>query len=189
MIRLSPLMVGLLLLTMSAWAKKPAPPLNKGHEKMLASLLRRCEDGVASACHNYGKALLAHRSHADQKKGGAYIRRACTLAYAPACSSHPVTEEKKVKESPSRVDSKGKPCTKEQLTLTAKFSEDQRVFSEVGKDSLWAQAGAQAGDEIISVNGEAYSGPQQIGNAFEHGGAVLNVKRNGRETSFMLRCP
>lgn len=189
MLRSISLVVMTLLTAADAWAKKPLEPFNSGHQKLMANLLRRCEEGVAIACHDYGKILLHHRNAADKKRGGSYIRRACTLAYAPACTSPASVQEMKIKERPARVDAQGNPCNSDQLSKSAKFSEDHKSFTDISKGSLWEQAGAQAGDEILTVNGQIFSAVEQVGEAIAKGGAVVNVKRGGRETSLILQCP
>ena len=65
------LVVILLLPATDAWAKKPLKPFNTGHQKMMAGLLRRCEEGVAVACHDYGQILVHHRNRADKKEAEA----------------------------------------------------------------------------------------------------------------------
>lgn len=182
------LTAGLLLLTVGAWAKpKPNP---KPVQKMMASLLKRCEDGVAVSCYDYGKTLLLRRTPADKRRGNIYIRRACTLAYAPACVTHStVAETKPMKDPKPKVDANGHPCNAEELAKTAKLGGDGHSVAEVSKGSLWERSGVLAGDEVISVNGQPFTGQQQIGDALEKGGAVLNLRRNGRETSVMVNCP
>jgi C-terminal processing protease CtpA/Prc len=188
MFRLMTLTAGLLFLTVGAWAKpKPTP---KPVEKMMANLLKRCEDGVAVACYDYGKTLRLRKSPADKRRGNLYLRRACTLAYAPACVTHStVSETKPMKDPKPKVDANGRPCNGVELAKTAKLSGDGRSVAEVSKGSLWEQSGVVAGDEVISVNGQPFTGQEQIADALDKGGAVLNLRRNGRETSVMVNCP
>lgn len=184
MFRLILLTAGTLFLTVSVWAK-PSPK-----DKMIANLLKRCEDGIAVACFDYGKILLTTRKAADKRRGNIFIRRACTLAYAPACQMRStVADSKPMKDNKPKVDAHGKPCNGEELAKSARLSPDGRSVAEVNKDSLWEQAGVQAGDEVLTVNGEAFKDASQIAEALDKGGAVLNVKRNGRETSVMVNCP
>jgi|GEM_PF-6348756 len=190
--RLLTLTVGLFLLSVSVWAapKKPAAPPSKAKVKMMANLLKRCEDGVAVACHDYGKLLLQSRNKADKRRGTIYVRRACTLAYAPACQTRPtVADSKPVKDKSPKIDSHGRPCNNEELAKTAKLSSDGRQVAEVNRGSLWEQSGVKAGDTVVSVNGQPFSSSEQIGDALEKGGAVVNIVRDGREMSLMVNCP
>lgn len=180
-----------LLMSVSLWAKpKAVTSSKKGKEKMVAKLLKRCEDGIAIACYDYGKILIGIHKKADKRKGNIYIRRACTLAYAPACQMRStVADSKPMKENKTKADANGRPCNGEELSRTAKLSADGRSVAEVSKGSLWEQSGIQAGDTILSVNGKPFSGPDQIAEALDKGGAVLNVQRNSREQSVMVNCP
>lgn len=182
------LTVSLIFLTVGAWAK-PNPRVNP-KSKMISNLLKRCEDGIAVSCYDYGKVLLAKRGKADKRKGNIYVRRACTLAYAPACATRStVADSKPVKDTKPKLDSQGNPCTGEELLKSAKLGDDGRSLAEVGSGSLWEKSGVQTGDEILSVNGVAYTDRSQVAAALDKGGAVLNVRRNGRETSVMVSCP
>jgi hypothetical protein len=48
-------------------------------------MLEQCESGVAKACFDYGLYLQNQRDPQAKKNGGIYVRRACTMAYQPAC--------------------------------------------------------------------------------------------------------
>lgn len=189
--RLLTFTVGLVLVSVNSWAaQKSVVPPTKGKAKMMANLLKRCEDGVALACFDYGVILRKNKDQASKRKAARYIRRACTLAYAPACQTRStVAESKPMKDTKPKVDANGKPCNAEELAKSVKLGGEGRQVAEVSKGSLWEQAGVQAGDKVLSVNGTPYTGPDQVGQALEKGGVVLNVDRGGRETSVMLECP
>jgi len=177
------LMVSLLMLPMSAWAAKP-------YGNMMANLLKRCNDGVAVACYDYGKALLAVKKNPNVKRGNYYVRRACTLAYAPACQqrSKPVNS-KASEDNHANSDANGLPCNGEELAKAARLSEDGKEVTEVVKGSLWEQSGIQPGDKIISVNGQAFNDADQIAKSLNTGSAVIHVLRQGRETPVTVNCP
>ncbi len=182
------LTVCLLILSVSVWAK----PVTKADPKakMVANLLKRCEDGIAVSCYDYGKILLTKKDKASKRKGNIYVRRACTLAFAPACATRStVADSKPMKDTKPRVDSQGKPCNGLELLKSGRLAADGRSVAEVTKGSLWDQAGVLPGDELVSVNGQTFTDPEQVAKALDKGGAVLNVRRNGRETSVMVNCP
>jgi hypothetical protein len=186
--RLLTFTVSLILLAGNCWAaQKAVVPPDKGKSKMMAHLLKRCENGVALACFHYGVTLK--KSKTSKRTAAKYIRRACILAYAPACEtrstvavSQPFTDKK------PKVDGNGKPCNARALTKSVKVVSESHQVTEITKGSLWDQAGVEVGDKILSVNGDAYTGANQIGEALENGGAVLNLDRDGRETSVILDC-
>jgi TPR repeat protein len=188
--RLSTFTVSLILLGGNCWAaQKSIVPPDKGESKMMAHLLKRCENGVALACFHYGVTIKKSKSKTNKRTATKYLRRACTLAYAPACEtrstvaiSQPFTDRK------PKVDGNGKPCNAHELTKSVKLASASQQVTEITKGSLWDQAGVEVGDKILSVNGEAYTVPKQIGEALENGGAVLNLDRDGRETSVILDC-
>lgn len=46
-----------------------------------------CEGGIARACYEYGVWLQTQAGQKFRDEGARYVRRACSMAYAPACNA------------------------------------------------------------------------------------------------------
>lgn len=181
--------LAILILQFALLAPLSSPALGKNQARLLSNLLKRCEDGIAVSCFEYGKILAAERDSTSQKKGAFYIRRACTLAYSPACQKRSNSmESKAVKESPSQVQISG-PCSHAELAKSIQLKSDGRSIASISPGSMWEQWGLKEGDSLTQINGQAYSGPDQVSRSFENGFPVLNIVRGGQETSLVLACP
>lgn len=162
----------LLTLSMSAFAGPK--------QKFKSGLLRRCDDGIAVACYDYGVLLSRSKSERERRQGALFIRRACSLAYQPACQQKlsNIKTETVVTEKP-RCD----------LTKTANSIHVQgNVVSYVEQDSVWYRAGAQPGDRIVSLNDREFTGYNDLTKTLGTGSLVMNVERNGKPTSLMVNC-
>jgi hypothetical protein len=167
------LIVFLLTLTVDAFAG-PRQNFKNGR-------LRRCNDGIAVACYDYGVALLHSKSRKQRQKGAYYIRRACTLAYQPAC-------KQKISNVKSQTVISGK-RTCNMAKTAGSIHLEGNVISFVEQDSPWYRAGAQVDDKIISINDKPFAGYNDITEALGTGSLVLNVARGGKPTSLMVNCP
>ncbi len=177
------LIVGLSLLAVSAFATpKRVAPISKGKKAFLAGLIKRCENGIATSCYDYGVSLSRSKSAKERQKGISYIRRACTLAYAPACKQKTSTLR-----GQTVVTSTYQPCDMSSAAASIQVAGD--LISSVVQGSIWYRAGAMAGDKVTSINDKTFHGYNQIAEALGTGSMVLNVERNGKPTSLMVSCP
>jgi hypothetical protein len=167
------IIVFLLTLTMDAFA---GPRRN-----FINGLIKRCNDGIAVACYDYGVTLSRSKSRKERQKSAYYVRRACTLAYQPAC-------KQKISNVKNQTVVSGKRAC--DMTKTAGSIHLQGdVISFVEQDSPWYRAGAQVDDKIISINDKPFAGYNDITEALGTGSLVLNVARAGKPTSLMVNCP
>lgn len=72
---------------------QPPPPSSKW--------LEQCEAGVGQACFSYSLYLESQRDPQGKELAKVYMRRACTMAYAPACTYRLKTNETALKEGSS----------------------------------------------------------------------------------------
>lgn len=176
----------LLALIFSLVVHAQGPKVSGPDAKFLKILKRKCGDGIATACHDYGLALMKRKSAKDQKAGKFYIRRACTLAYAPACETRKDSNESKLVPAPSEKGA----CNKPEITNVLNLNPQTKVVILAGQDSPWHKAGMQNGDMITAINGKPYTGsPTQLQDAIADIPPVITVKRNGVETSLVMKCP
>lgn len=166
------IVVSLLTLTMSAFAGPK--------QKFKGNLLKRCDDGIAVACYDYGVLLSRSKSKRERRQGATYIRRACSLGYQPAC------KQKLSNVKTETVVAEKQKCN---LTRTANSIHVQgNVVSYVEQDSVWYRAGTQPGDKIVSINDREFTGYNDLTETLGTGSLVLNVERNGKPTSLMVNC-
>jgi TPR repeat protein len=167
------LIVFLLTLTMDAFAGP--------RQKHKNNLLKRCSDGIAVACYDYGVTLSRAKNKKERQKSDYYVRRACTLAYQPAC-------KQKISNIKNQTVVSGKRnCDMAKTAGSIHLQGD--VISFVEQDSPWYRAGAQADDKVISINDKPFAGYNDITEALGTGSLVLNVDRGGKLTSLMVNCP
>lgn len=176
--------VSMLVLTVQAGAASKKAPPPRGRALFLKKLKLKCEDGVAVACNDYGLSLLNSKDPKDQKTGKFYIRRACTLAYAPACEQHSSSTTSKVVKP--EVENK---CAEPSVMKSAKLKSDSPVIESVEEGSLFAKAGLQKGDVITMVDGKPFTNRDQLVEALKKGGLpVINVFRQGQPSSVVIEC-
>ena len=82
----------IVLFTLTAQAQPP--PLS-------SKLLEQCDAGVAKACFEYSLYLQSQRDPKAKQLAAVYMSRACTMAYAPACTQRARAAETVGKENPS----------------------------------------------------------------------------------------
>ena len=112
--------------------------------------LEKCEGGDGQACYAYAMYLKSNRDPRAKSSAGIYLRKACTMAYAPACTTRS-SVAKNVQPSEA---------TDEKAMLTAvtlKPSIPIRV-------TIWEAAGFRATPFLIKLLGAkafAYTTEQQ----------------------------
>jgi len=181
--------------------RQPAKPLlvpdahSVAAAKYLASQLAKCNDGVGASCYNYGYALSQREDPKEKARGEKFVRRACTLAYAPACgrnSSADPTEdqEQSASESGSSAEKAVANCFGEgtRKALMPAGNSGQ-LLTRMDKGSVWERAGLLPGDVIKSVNGQPLKSTDQVAAALAKGNANIEVDRNGMPVSLSLSCP
>jgi C-terminal processing protease CtpA/Prc len=167
--------------------RKPAYHVTPAESKYMQSLLRRCDDGNGQACNAYGHMLVQLDRPGDRRLAIRYIRRACVLAYTPACNRQSPREKAKFA---------GQHCgpeTGKMLTLVsvraASGSRAVQKVTRVSKGSVLDKAGLRPGDVIMKVNGSHASSANEVGDALENGKALLEISRAGAVVPMAIYCP
>jgi hypothetical protein len=185
--------VAILVLSVSAYAQAPASVSkpNQAHEKFKKSLLKKCEDeGVAESCFQYGEITKESENAIEQKKSSYYIRRACMMAYAPACGRANVTAAgAKSKREPGSV-----PCITAEsageisLAPVAGGEQGQKISSV--DNPVLQSAGVKPGDVIMTINGRPFSSAGQFAQELSDSDNVeIEVNRGGVVTPLNVKCP
>ena len=161
------------------------------------NLYNRCEDGIGQSCNAYGMALMELDPKGNAKIGMRYVRRACSMAFRPACGKK-TRDEKDEKENTRAENSKDclstamKGVTTEPIALPD--GSQGQLISAVQKDSVLAQSGLQVGDVILKI-GEGPSLAAAGGREPSSGKAgrtmtvpLLEIQRRGLPLSLPVVC-
>lgn len=184
--------VAILVLSVSAWAQAPASVSNpnQAHEKFKKSLLKKCEDeGIAESCFQYGEITKDSENSAERKKAPFYVRRACMMAYAPACGRDNVTAAgAKSKRKPGSV-----PCitpdSAKDINVSAMTNGEGQKITEVNNPILQS-AGVKPGDIIMTINGRPFTSADQFAQELGDADNVeIEVNRGGTVTPLNVKCP
>ena len=80
---------------------KPNHKLSSHRIINLNDLLDRCEKGNGKPCDLYGRRLAERNRPGDRRRAIFYVRRACQLAYMPACLKVSPRERARMKQPKS----------------------------------------------------------------------------------------
>ena len=153
----------------------------KQYDKMLANLSKRCEDGVAQACYDYGKTLSASKDQKQKRAGAKFIRRACTLAYAPACAPRSTA-------AVAKIVKQDKGCEILDLAQSITLS-NARAVTQIKPGSIWEKSGFRVGDIITLVDDSPDATVEDVKRAMATVGAsIISVKRGPDSLSLILLC-
>lgn len=187
-----------------------ARPLTRQDIKWMSRLQKRCDDaGEGQACFDYAQALkLVPSADANSKSKSKpsrkavrheraiarYTRRACQLAYAPACNEKSKTEPARLINNDGRKQAGGRCGPEPMSTVTLspiRLSDggNGQQITRIQKDSLLAKAGLRLGDVVTSVNGAGLTSPSQIVQALDAGGAMIEVQRGAAIIPLAISCP
>jgi len=142
---------------------------------------RKCEEGIAASCYKYAVTLQQTGLPKDAAKSSIYMRRACTMAYTPACIQHTVAL------------TKGSACFDDagirSATITGKDGAVE--LAKIAKGSPWEKTGFKAGDKLVSVGGKPAKTPQEIFAAFSSHPQYIEILRAGKTMSLSVpdECP
>lgn len=188
-------LLSLLILMPRADAKPRSRPPTPQQNKYMNRLLQKCSDGQGQSCFDYAQILRQTNAKANEKKIRLYTRRACTLAYAPACGrpEKPVParmagNQQAAKEGPQTCGT--------QFMSEVSFSPvrlpsgaDAQQVTRLQKGSVLDKAGVKLGDLVTKVNGADIRSSQALAQAMEEGGALIEVTRGSSLIPLALRCP
>lgn len=157
----------------------------RAKEKYQLSQKKRCNEGVAYACYDYGITLSLSKSQAKQAEGERFIRRACTLAYAPACKQRAMGS---VREAGRRSS-----CVNDNVLRAAQVQSTgggQKLVA-LEKGSLFEKMGFLPGDIIKSVNGTPTPTAGKLIEAISDGDGQgdLVIERQGATIPLVFHCP
>ena len=164
------------------------PAVQKKSEEMAR---RRCDDGVAFSCYDYGVTLSLSKDPAKQKRGEKYIRQACDMAYAPACKGR----ARKVVERGDGPPPAGKTdCLNQDVINGAGLADNGtggQVLHNVQPGSVLEKAGFLPGDVIRSVNGNPVSNGEKIVESVgqHQGPSEIVIERQGLTMPLHFTCP
>jgi hypothetical protein len=176
------------------------PSISRQKFNYLHSLIRQCKDGSGQACYQYGAALLDLNRTKNKALARRYIRRACLMAYAPACNREHeagsvVREISSIASDAENTRNSSPACDASMVTsvgLSATHlpngSNGQQIV-RIDNSYLLQKAGLQVGDVVTRINGEAFSSLKQVSDAVETGGAMIEVVRKGTLIPLTLSCP
>jgi membrane-associated protease RseP (regulator of RpoE activity) len=173
--------------------KKPAV-LTKVEAKYIRRLLQRCNDGNGQSCYAYAVALKRLNRPEDRSTIGRYTRRACVMAYAPACNRANSTERAQIvnRKGASADDDNCGAGMMQALTLSpvalANGVRAQQI-TRLEQGSPLAKAGLRLGDVVTRLNGEPFTSTAQASRAIDGGGAMIEVNRKGTIVPLAISCP
>lgn len=152
---------------------------------------RKCESGIAASCYQHALTLQKSGGAKDAAKSAIYMRRACTMAYTPACTQH--TEHVAPGAKHADAPTKGGACFNEagirSATITGKDGAVE--LGKVAKDSPWEKTGFKAGDKLVSIGGKPAKTQQEILAAFSSQPQYIEILRAGKTMSLPVpdECP
>ncbi|NJL24696.1 MAG: PDZ domain-containing protein [Calothrix sp. SM1_5_4] len=127
------------------------------------------------------------------------LLRACHLAYSPACHKlYPDGGKRSVAAEDDRNANESSPknCFSAEAAgafklAPAKASDGAlgQKITQLSKSSILSRSGLQVGDVLTKVNGEPYSGPEQLEKAATSGEVALEIDRNGKSVPLTVSCP
>ncbi|MGE0527809.1 MAG: hypothetical protein AB7G93_02355 [Bdellovibrionales bacterium] len=180
-------LVGLQLFLLQTYAaQKKAIPIKTAKNNFKKSLLRHCHEGNGQACFDYGNMLLRAQTKRDKKVGKIYIRRACQLAYAPACARSTASA---LPNADTTIELAG--CYRPEIIKSARFTVIRRglKIGRVTRESVWEQSGLRRGDTILKINGDKLRQEDQLIEGLKSGGFIADVDRAGALTPIAVFCP
>lgn len=184
--------VAILVLSVSAYAQAPASVSkpSQAHENFKKSLLKKCEDdGVAESCFQYGEITKESDNAAEQKKSAFYIRRACMMAYAPACGRETVTAAGATKREPGSASCISPDAAKEISFDPATNGDQGQKVSSVNNPVL-QNAGVKPGDVIMTINGRPFNSASQFAEELSDADNIaIEVSRGGTIVPLSVKCP
>lgn len=181
----------------NARGRKVSPKTpTRAESKYMTSLLRKCDNGEGQSCYDYAVTLRGMHNPKDEKRASLLIRRACTLAYAPACNRPEKPERARVigAENSGTEFSRKPSCGANTLRASSLSSINLsggrygQQITRIGKDSMFEKAGLRVGDVVTKVNGSIFTHGSQMSKALDEGGAMVEVVRGPAMIPLALSC-
>lgn len=154
----------------------------------LQELLAQCEKGNGQTCDRYGRMVAELGRPGDRTRGLTYVRRACQLAYMPACV-------KTSPRQPARFLYPGQRCGPKTNKLISFKSVNVAgkgprltVMRLKAKSSL-ARAGLKRGDQLLTLNGQPATDIDKVLASIDRGQVLLEVERPGAPVPYSVYCP
>ena len=174
--------------------KKGLPP-DRTSEATAKRYRKECEDdGISQSCFRYGLYLQQRPDEKSQSEGNNFVRRACHMAYTPACGRRATASvETTVSAQPETnlLDLCKNPSLFETNLQPHSDSKAEGLKVEDNKHPLLANANLQVGDLLTEVNGLPLSSRFQLRDILDKGpNAVATVKylRGGKSLSTSIKC-
>jgi len=181
----------------NARGRKVSPKTpTRAESNFMKNLLKKCDNGQGQSCYDYAITLRGLNNPKNEKRASIYIRRACTLAYAPACNRPEKPEtaklvggsgDKGVYQKPNCGAGTLKTSTLSAINLSGGRYGQQII--RIGKDSMFEKAGLRVGDVVTKVNGSIFTHGSQMSKALDDGGAMVEVVRGPAMIPLALSCP
>lgn len=184
--------MGLLGVVLEAQTKTD-PKANDPLVKFKKGLQSKCEtDGIAAACFQYAQALEESDIPEERKRANFYARRACMMAYAPACGRESAANDAGKERAPG---SAAKGCFTPEVfanlnlvPTSTKAGLPGQKLHDVEKLPMFAKSGVQTGDIILKVNGKNLEAPSQIADGLDSGRMDIEVERAGKTIPLSITC-
>lgn len=192
-------LLSLLTAMPSAQAKKRTKGRTPSRQELnfFNRLLHKCNNGEGQSCFDYAVSLSDLNDPKYSKKISIYMRRACTLAYQPACNRKDKPANARVITSTPDADGANQRPTCGADTLKASSLSPVNLpggrygqqITRISKDSLFEKAGLRVGDVVTKVNGSIFTQSTQMSKALDEGGAMVEVTRGATVIPLALSCP
>lgn len=168
-------------------AEKTLSPQEARYVKNL--ILRCSEQGVGQACFEYSQILSEVDAVKNEKMAILYMRRACQLAYGPACSHKSAPKEVKLDNTADNQK-----CIETFTTsggiepIALPNGGHGFIVSKIEKGSPLDKAGAKVGDLITKVNNGDAKSIDDFKGALGNGPAAIEINRGGTNISLTASC-
>ncbi len=159
-----------------------ARDFSKQEQKYYTNLKRQCDDGIGSACFQYGKEILADETMGSRSTGVRLVRQACRMMVASACKY----------DFNRKPDEQDEGCEdnilKEVELESISDPMGQKTWRFKKLTAAWAKAGFRVGDVILKVGDQPMTDTSTISKAFVAKEVKFQILRNGPTMDLTMRC-